>query len=224
MNGGVDIELAGERLTLLPHRALYWPRTKTVFIADMHLGKTATFLAFSIPLPEGSTQTDLARLSSVLEFTHAERLIVLGDLLHAKAGRSEGILAAVERWRANRMALEILMVRGNHDRKAGDPPDNWHMTILDAPISEPPFILRHEPAVEEHGYVLAGHLHPGILLSGKGRQVLRLPCYWFGKHIGILPAFSGFTGLHRIQPAPQDQVWAIADEALIPLNLLNQPR
>jgi DNA ligase-associated metallophosphoesterase len=218
MKGGVDIELAGEQLTLLPQRALYWPRTKTAFVADIHFGKTATFLAFSIPLPEGSTQSDLTRLSNVLAITHAERLVVLGDLLHAKVGRSPEVFSAVEAWRANHADLEILLVRGNHDRKAGDPPDSWCITVVDAPIIEPPFVFRHEPTVDENGYVLAGHLHPGVQLVGKGRQILRLPCYLFGKHIGILPAFSGFTGLHRIQPASGDQMWAIADEAIIPVN------
>jgi DNA ligase-associated metallophosphoesterase len=212
-----DITLSGERLTLLPQRALYWQRAKTVFIADLHLGKTATFLAFSIPLPEGSTRSDLARLSLVLATTHAERLIVLGDLLHARAGRSADVFAAFEAWRTQHTALEILLMRGNHDRKAGDPPDNWRVTVVDTPFNEPPFILRHEPAVEQNGYVLAGHLHPGIQLSGAGRQVLHLPCYWFGKHVGVLPAFSSFTGLHKIRPEQEDQVWAVTEEAVIPV-------
>jgi DNA ligase-associated metallophosphoesterase len=223
MNGNTNIELAGEQLTLLPQRALYWPRTKTAFIADMHLGKTAAFLAFSIPVPEGSTQSDLTRLSSVLEITHAERLIILGDLLHARAGRSPKVFAVVEEWRANHADLEILLVRGNHDRKAGDPPDSWHMTVVDAPVSEAPFILRHEPDVEQNGYVLGGHLHPGIRLSGKGRQVLTLPCFWFRQHVGVLPAFSAFTGLSTIQPAPGDQIWGVTDETVIALSSKTNP-
>ncbi len=47
--GGVchalDVVLCDERVQLLADRALYWPRARTLFVADVHLGKAAAFRA-----------------------------------------------------------------------------------------------------------------------------------------------------------------------------------
>lgn len=82
------IEIAGEELELLPERAIHWPARRTLFVADTHWGKAATLRAYSIPVPMGGTDDDLERLSRALEKTDARRLIVLGDALHAREGRS----------------------------------------------------------------------------------------------------------------------------------------
>ena len=82
------------------------------------------------------------------------------------------------------------------------------------------FILTHEPMENPAGeyYNLAGHIHPGVHLSGKGRQSITLPCFYFGQHQGILPAFGSFTGLAMINPKVNDQVFAIADGKILNLN------
>jgi metallophosphoesterase superfamily enzyme len=49
--GAVDIEAAGEVLTLLPQRALFWPAMSMLVIADIHFGKAASFRAQGIPGP-----------------------------------------------------------------------------------------------------------------------------------------------------------------------------
>ena len=92
--------LAGERVELLADRALYWPAGETLFVADVHLGKAAAFRAGGIALPRGGTQADLARLAALLARTHARRLVVLGDFLHAAAGRVAALDAAFRAWRA----------------------------------------------------------------------------------------------------------------------------
>jgi uncharacterized protein len=64
-------------------------------------------------------------------------------------------------------------------------------------------------------YVLAGHLHPALELMGRGRQRLKLPCFWFGAACGVLPAFGLFIGGALIRPAPHDKVYAVTDEQVI---------
>jgi metallophosphoesterase superfamily enzyme len=66
-------------------------------------------------------------------------------------------------------------------------------------------------------YVVSGHLHPAIQLSGSAQQRLRLPCYWFGENQGVLPAFGEFTGMHTIQPKKGDQIFVIAENQVIKL-------
>ncbi|MDX2162378.1 MAG: ligase-associated DNA damage response endonuclease PdeM [bacterium] len=212
------LDLHGEHLILLPERALYWPRTRTLFIADLHLGKAAAFRAGGVPLPEGTTAADLSRLSRALDVTGARKLIILGDFWHAAAGRDAYTLDAFAAWRAHHAALSILMVRGNHDRGAGDPPPEWEMRVLEGPTPGPLFVCAHEPVDPAHGYALTGHVHPAAALSGRGRQRLTLPCFWFRARHAVLPAFSGFTGGTPIQPTPGDRLFAITPHQVVTLD------
>ena len=216
MPADVEIEVRGERLSLLPERAVHWPRERTLFAADTHGGKAAAFRAASLPIPEAMTEDDLTRLARMVERTRARRLIVLGDLLHARTGRSPETLGAIAAWRAAHPGLEILLVRGNHDRGAGDPPGDWNVRCVDEPFELPPFVLRHRPGEPADGYALAGHLHPAVRLTGRGGQGLRLPCFWFQPHGAVLPAFGSFTGTATIAPCPGDRLFVIADGAVLP--------
>jgi uncharacterized protein len=207
----VAIDLLGEPCILMPEGALYFPQRALLLVADTHWGKTAAFRARAIPIPEGSLVDDLARLGRVILRSGARRLVVLGDLLHARAGRSPHILALVTSWRVGHLNLEIVLVRGNHDRGAGDPPTEWHMQPVDEPLVVPPFLFQHTPAPAPGGYVIAGHLHPGVMLSGRGGQRLKLPCFWFGSAMAVLPAFGSFTGTAVVHPRAGDRVYVLAD-------------
>lgn len=215
MNADQTITVAGEELALLPERAVYWARGEALFVADPHWGKAAAFRAAGLPIPEGGTGADLARLGRALRRTGARRLVLLGDLLHARAGRSEAVLEEVTAWRAAWPGLEVTLVRGNHDRHAGDPPAAWRFTCSGEPLAMPPFVLRHHPQEEPGGYVLAGHLHPAVRLRGAGRQLARLPCFWFGPRVGVLPAFGSFTGSVVVAPGPGDRVFALAGDEVV---------
>jgi DNA ligase-associated metallophosphoesterase len=211
-----EVRLGGEDVVLLAERALFWPRTGTLVAADLHWGKAATFRAAGIPIPVGATSDDLSRLDAALFRTCARRLIVLGDLFHARAGRiATQTLAELRRWRALRDELEIMLVRGNHDRHAGDPPDDLRINCINAPAFVPPFVLRHEPAPSSEGYTLAGHLHPGIVLSGPALQRERLPCFWLTPRAAVLPAFGSFTGSASVVPGPDDRIFVVADQEVI---------
>jgi uncharacterized protein len=208
--------LAGEEVLLLPERALFWPRAGTLVVADLHWGKAATFRAAGIPVPAGSTRDDLARLDLALGRTHARRLVVLGDLFHARAGRvATGTLAELRRWRGPHTELEMLLVRGNHDRHAGDPSEDLRINCVNAPAFVPPFVLRHEPSASATGFTLAGHVHPGLVLSGPALQRERLPCFLLREKMAILPAFGSFTGLGMVEPGPRDRAFVVADAEVI---------
>ena len=209
--------LGGEQIELLAARALHWPRERTVFVADVHLGKAAAFRAGGIPLPRGSTAADLARLSAVLRQTHARRLVVLGDFLHAAAGRVAALDAAFRAWRAEHAAVELMLVRGNHDDRAGDPPPAWGVTVVDEPHPLAPFLACHLPVAPRSGYALCGHVHPGVTLHGTAEPSARLSCFVLGRRRAILPAFGGFTGLAQAAPLAGDRLVAIAGARLFAL-------
>ena len=162
--------VCGEHVVLHAERALHWPRERTLFVADVHLGKAAAFRAGGVPLPRGSTAADLARLARLIEHTAATRVVVLGDLLHAKAGRVDALAAAFVAWRNRHASIDVLLVRGNHDARAGDPPANWQIRCVDEPFALPPFIACHMTDAPPSGYALCGHLHPGVRIHGAAEQ------------------------------------------------------
>lgn len=214
MSGIIQFELQGEQLWLLPQRVLYWPRRETLLLADPHFGKAATFRAAGIPIPGGTTADNLAQLTNAIKLTGATRLVCLGDLLHAKAGRAPQTLAAVAAWREQQADLEIVLVRGNHDMRAGDPPDEWSVTCLDEPVLEPPFAWRHTPEPTAGHYTIAGHLHPAVRI-GRGKLAETLPCFYWGKQLGLLPAFGAFTGMVAVRPERGDRIYVIAGDQVI---------
>ena len=208
--GDCVAEVAGETLILMPERAAYWARAATIFVADPHWGKAATFRAGGIPVPRGTTAEGLARLDAAIARTGARRIVFLGDYLHARAGRAPETLGMLAAWRVKNPALELVLVRGNHDRHAGDPPPEAGLACMDSPVRDGPFVLTHHPARSTDGYVLAGHLHPGARLSGRGGMRERLPCFWFGRGCGVMPAFGEFTGLADVTAEAGDRVYAVA--------------
>lgn len=215
MTGDLRIDLAGESAVLLPERALFWERTSSLIVADAHLGKAASFRAAALPMPGGTTTETLARLAAALERTAARRLILLGDFFHARSGRASRTLEAIAAWRERHSALEVVLVRGNHDRGAGDPPPEWRFDCHDEPWTEPPFAFRHYPGEEPGAYALAGHIHPAISLSGRGRQSARLPAFVLGPAVGVLPAFGAFTGSASVRPGRGDRLYVVAGDEVV---------
>ncbi|HEX5724288.1 MAG TPA: ligase-associated DNA damage response endonuclease PdeM [Longimicrobiaceae bacterium] len=217
-----EVELAGERVRLLPERALFWARASTLLVADAHWGKAAAFRAAGVAVPGGTTSAGLARLTRALARTGAERLVFLGDLFHAREGKAPRTLAALRDWRRSHARVAMTLVRGNHDRRAGDPPAELDIACCDPPCAAPPFVFLHHPAEPPRGYALAGHLHPSVTLRGRGRQVERFPCFHFGPRVGVLPAFGDFTGSADVAPAPGDRVFVVAGDEVV--EVLAPPR
>lgn len=198
------LTLAGTAVHLLPAPALWWPDGATLCIADLHLGKAATFRARGLPVPAGTTQDNLARLTALLAAHPARRLVVLGDFLHAAEAQTPALLAAVAAWRQAHAAVDVVLVRGNHDSHAGDPPPALGITVVDEPWPLGPFACCHHPQRHATLHVLAGHLHPVVALRGPGRDHLRLPCFRVDERLTVLPAFGAFTG-GALQPAAAGQ-------------------
>jgi len=204
--------LAGGRpLVLLPEKAAFIAASRTLLIADAHIGKAVSFRALGVPVPRGTTSETLAALTGLVVRTGARRVVFLGDFLHSARAHAAATIAAVVAWRQAHATLELVLVRGNHDDRAGDPPSHLDITVVDEPLQEDGFALCHHPRRVPGAYVLAGHLHPCIHVGGRPWDRLRLPCFWFGDDVGVLPAFGAFTGAHPIRPAAADRIYAIAD-------------
>jgi DNA ligase-associated metallophosphoesterase len=207
--------VAGEEFVLLPERAVWWPAARTLLVADFHLGKAASFRSAGIPMPAGTTTENVDRLERAVAATGAADLVFLGDFLHSAEGRAQKTLARFAAWRGAHRDLAITLVRGNHDDRAGDPPGEWAMRCVDPGERLGPFALVHDPAPVAGAYALAGHIHPAVRLSERGGQSLRLPCFWFGPRVGVLPSFGAFTGSALVRPRTGDQVFVVADDEVV---------
>lgn len=209
----MNIEIRGEQLLLLPERAVYWPRAKALLIADMHCGKAATFRAHGVPVPDGNMEADLARLTRVLAATNAQRLIILGDWIHARAGCTDRVIAAVSAWRAQHHAMHVLWIRGNHDTVTHA---RFGFEETDEAVHEGPFRLQHKPDEDPQHYTIAGHIHPVFALRFPGSWAARrLPCFHFRKHGATLPAFGSFTGGAEVTAKPGDRLFLATGDSVL---------
>ena len=214
----IDFTWHDEPLSLLPQRAVWWKRTNTVLIADPHFGKAADFRSRGVYVPEGTTAATLARIEAALLATGATRLIVLGDLLHGPESGCDSIIDQLAIWRVRQSALEtIINVRGNHDERAGDPPDALGVSCVDAPYRDGRFTFVHDPANVEvcQTPVLAGHVHPRVRLRDADGTSMRAPCFWFSESVAVLPAIGSFTGTATIRPRAGEAVFAIASDEVV---------
>jgi DNA ligase-associated metallophosphoesterase len=206
------IAKADAPLRLFADGALYWPSGQTLFVTDPHFGKADSFRQAGIAIPTEVHDNDLARLTKVLETCDATRLVVLGDFFHNRHSQSLAVIEALEIWRSQWAELEIILVQGNHDLHAGDPPAHLNIQVVQAPWSLEPFLCHHQPQTkpDKAGYILAGHLHPFVVMRDRDGSRVRLPSYIFSPHQAILPAFGGFTGGQAYGPTAADRVFVIA--------------
>lgn len=207
------VELGGEELALLPERAAWWGAARTLIAADLHWGKSEAFRAGGVPIPRGVQGEQLARLDGLIERWRPERVLVVGDLLHAPAGLTGDLIERVAAWRASHAGgPRLALVPGNHDRRLDAVAERWGIEVLEEGHREGGLRFCHEPCgrVHEGGYTVAGHVHPAVTISGGGDAV-KLPCFHATRACLTLPAFSRFTGGVSVRRGPGDRVFAIAE-------------
>ena len=207
-------DAAGETLWLLPEGAVWWPAGRTVFAADLHLGKGAAFRAQGQAVPAGTSARTLGRLHGLVARHDAARLVVLGDFWHGPEGLTPALLDAVATF-AER--VPTVLVLGNHDRRIhppGLPRQAVHGTLALGPLT-----AGHEPPPPgAPGFTLAGHWHPAVLIGGRAGDRLRRPCFVCYPHALVLPAFGGLTGaltLRRRELAQQNADVAVLGDGSV---------
>lgn len=215
----IEIQIQNQTFRLLPERAVFWKNFKTLILTDIHLGKSGHFRKSGIAVPQQINETNLERMANLVTSYRPERLFILGDLFHSEANRE---WFRFEEWRKKFDSIDFHLVTGNHD--------SLHTSFyVSANVSTHPyykesgfaFIHNLEKITSENSsFIFCGHVHPGVKLSGDGRQSLHLPCFYQTKQHMILPAFGEFTGLHILSIDKALQLFAIADKSIITLRKL----
>lgn len=215
----IQHNISGNTFLLSADRCAFWQEQKTLILSDLHLGKTGHFRKEGIAVPQAVFKEDLHRLLTQLQLYKPTQVIVIGDMFHSKDNKEHDLF---RKWRKDFEQLSILLVRGNHDILK----ETWYAdACIQVCPSEPGtvnsilrignFIFTHDinnPGLSIRDpvhYFFSGHVHPGISIRGLGNQSLHFPCFYFGAQYAVLPAFSRFTGTHRINPKRGESVYAL---------------
>lgn len=210
----LEANIFGEVFQLHPLRVIYWPREQALLLSDLHLGKTAHFRRHGLPVPSAVSDSNWDKLISVLLDCQPKRVIFLGDLFHSDFNEEWDDFCQLTEQFAH---VQFELVLGNHDILPLQHYEQAKLRVHQKDLRLAPFILSHHPLLEipANHYNLAGHIHPCVWLRGSGRQRLKLPCFYFGGHQGILPAFGAFTGTAAMPVKNGDQVFVIAEDRVM---------
>jgi len=189
----MKLSLAGNEIELLPERAAWWPARRTAVVADVHLGKDQVFRRSGIAIPAAVLYTELVRLDSLIQRTRCERLLVLGDWVHAAPLEGEAWPATIGNWRNRHAQLDIDLVLGNHDRHLSPWLADWRIDAQLEPREINGLKMFHEVDPQSPVAGMSGHLHPVAWLRA-GREKVRLPAFARRADHLLLPAFGHFTG------------------------------
>ena len=208
----MQIQIHQEDFQLDALAALFWPKYPTLFIADVHLGKTEHFRKNGAAIPQGIGSQNYKRLDLLLKKYQPQRVYFLGDLFHSDKNQD---WEKFEYWIAQQNT-QFTLIKGNHDiipdflleRSSIDIINEWR---------KDGFLFCHHPQEKETDFVICGHVHPGFRLRGHARQHLKLACFYKTKNQLILPAFGAFTGKHFIKPQDGDEVFLINESSIYPL-------
>jgi DNA ligase-associated metallophosphoesterase len=213
---GLDFNFLEQDLILLPQKAIYWKQQKALIAADVHLGKVGHFRKAGIAVPRDMEQSDLAVLSDLIFEHKPEKLIFLGDLFHSDMNADWEWFRL---WRQQFSKLEIILIRGNHDIIH----DKYYLELniaLHDQLQIGPFLMLHHPLTDKkleatEAYAFCGHIHPGVSLSGRGRQSLTIPCFAFGNKQVVLPSFGRFTGRVALRHQKHDRIFGVLKDKVI---------
>lgn len=198
----------------MPERTLLHERTRTLLAADLHLGKADAIASTGAPMPAGILERQLHSLAAAASRAHAQRVVILGDLLHAPAGVTSVVIDTVAAWHRT-LRIPWAVVPGNHDRALGRVARAWELEVL-TPVHDAGWaVFTHAPTTILGRAVVCGHIHP-IVHAKTASDSLRLPAFVVTEHVAILPAFSLFTaGVPQREPGAA--YYAIADDSVLPI-------
>lgn len=211
--GSLELTVSGIALTLLPDGAIWWPEKRTLWLSDLHLGKAAHFRKHGVPIGSEPTLETLHRLREHIKVFRPDRVLLLGDLFHSDINKEWDPFSELC---VEFGYLNWVLVRGNHDQIPDALLEEAGISQVDR-LDDGPFTFTHDPAdwSQGFGYHVCGHVHPGIRLTGTGRQRLRVRCFHFGETQAVMPAYGAFTGMYVIEPRRTDRVFAVTGEAVI---------
>ncbi len=208
----MEIEIAGLQAILLPEKALYFPELKTLVVADVHWGKAGHFRKHGMAIPARAAGGNAERLSGIIQTMGAETVVFAGDLFHS---RHNNEVEAFRDWRSGFPEIQFQLVIGNHDILGEDFYAACGLELFPENILLGNVAVWHDAPEKSEVFVIHGHIHPGIRLSGKARQQIALPCFAVSEKALILPAFGDFTGCFYVDARDFKALYAVTGKEVM---------
>jgi DNA ligase-associated metallophosphoesterase len=214
MSEFVNFCLQENNFLLTSGRSIFWQEERTLILSDVHLGKAGHFRKSGIAIPQTVFKEDMQRLVSQLQYFKPDKLLIVGDLFHSTVNKEHEFFL---KWRNDFITIPILLVKGNHDILKKEWYRTANISVHENDYSVKNFSFTHDIncCADNDKYCFSGHIHPGLRIRGIGKQLLQLPCFYFGKKYAVLPAFGKFTGTYPIEPKAGDTIFALADNSII---------
>lgn len=210
----LEVSTSGGMVHLLADPALYIPQSSTLVVSDLHIGKAGHFRKNGIAVPASTTMQDMRRLSELFKRIPAKEVVFLGDMGHSDVNNEWRAFADVIRDFPDRT---FILTRGNHDREVSGLYRQMGIDEVVSSIQRGGFCLSHEP-IESKLFNITGHEHPAVLIKGKARQSLRMPCFYFLEHRAVMPAFLRFSGHYVISPSKDMRVFPVVEQTVMALS------
>jgi DNA ligase-associated metallophosphoesterase len=210
----MKLSIQNQDLELHPSGAIFWENKKALLIADIHLGKIGHFRKNGLAIPKDAMYENFRRLDVVVDLYKPEIIYFLGDLFHSDYNLE--FLLFVD-WIKNQKA-KMVLIEGNHDIIDKKNYTDLGIIVLED-LLETPFYFTHHPTIKENTINFCGHIHPGIKLKGKGKQFVKLSCFYVKENQIILPSFGTFTGNYYVSPTKNEQIYAIVDKEVVKIVL-----
>lgn len=193
-------------LVLDARRAVFLPASRTLAVADLHLGYAWAKRTRGALLPV--VDDDSAdRLTELQRTYQPRRLVVLGDIVQEALA-----LPALEKllrdfYERLGSASELIFCLGNHDRHLERLVRDWQLPVtcqhqfaidghellhgdqLPRLTEEVPFALEASPRVSR----LIGHEHPAFTLGDGLASRAKCPAFLVADGLLVLPAFSSWA-------------------------------
>ena len=210
------IEFGGNQFVARADRTLFHPKTHTLFLSDLHLGKAAHFRQSGIPVPNNGEVHDLDRLVDAINDTESDTVWILGDLFHHPRSITHYQMDFwIDTLRRQQTTLKVIL--GNHDRDAHSFAEKLGFSIYAEPTNWHGIELAHHPD-NRSVYRIAGHVHPRMELRAATDHIV---CSCFAiqnRRLLLLPAFTKFSGGPRFKPCEALCFPIIGDQVLPPTN------
>lgn len=205
------INIRGSELSMCVEKCLWWEKYQTLFLADVHFGKSNHFRKAGIGVPLAITDEEVQRLQRVVEKYRPQHLVFMGDLFHSEYNRSVEIFS---KWLDTLGSTQTTLILGNHDIMLDEVYDTLGITRVEA-LQREELIFTHDALKGSPWYNIYGHLHPGVRLYGKGRQSHSFPCFHWRETEAVMPAFGLFTGHINVRVRPGDRVFLVAGQEIV---------
>jgi putative SbcD/Mre11-related phosphoesterase len=183
-------------------RALWLTESRTLAIADLHLGYAWAHRHAGQMLPINVPNDTQERLLALLHEYQPEHIIVVGDIVHRAIAAAPIAKELCDLVDCCRGATKLTLVIGNHDRHIGGLLEGKPAEFV-THVHTGGCVFLHgdagsaaatkeviESARRENQWIVMGHEHPSATLGDGVATWQKYPCFLICDGLIVLPAFS----------------------------------